>query len=129
MYVSVVQVRELVQTMKLDFDSPVNSNRRILVSFSVDGAELNSTAGAIFGFMRILNQVDYIDSPLMQFPVLLAQTNESRTFLSQTLPQVLAGLISLQTTGVDVVCVDDECCSRESEAEHSHRYCCCVLQY
>ena len=95
-----------VKTMKLDFGSEVCQVPTVVVVFSVDGAELHSTTGAIFGFIRFLNQVDYVDSPLMQFPVLLAQAKESRSFFNATLPTVLAGLIKLKKRNcVDVVCV------------------------
>lgn len=108
--------------MYFDFRSVASTaTRAILISFSVDGAELNASAGAIFGFIRVLNQVDYIDSPLMQFPILLAQTSESRDFYSYTLPDVLKGLIELSHTGVDVVCIDDECPSCEGDDDHTHR--------
>ena len=108
--------------MHFDFRSVADSTTNsILISFSVDGAELNASAGAIFGFLRVLNQVDYIDSPLMQFPVLLAQTSETREFYAYTLPDVLKGLIELSRTGVDVVCVDEDCPSFEREVDHTHR--------
>lgn len=115
------QMKPLVKTMQFDLKSTSTSINRILLSFSVDGAELNATSGAIFGFLRVLNQVDYIDSPLMQYPILLAQTAESREFFGRTLPTCLNGLIKLSETGVDVVCIDDNCQQYCEYSDHSHK--------
>lgn len=101
---------KLVKTMDFTLANTRGlTEKRVLVMFSVDGAGLHSNASGVFGFLRVLNQVDYVDSPLMQFPVLLAQTSESRTFFAETLPRVLGGLAALEATGIDVVCTDEDC--------------------
>jgi hypothetical protein len=101
---------KLVKTMDFTLRNTRGlTEKRVLVMFSVDGAGLHSNASGVFGFLRVLNQVDYVDSPLMQFPVLLAQTTESRTFFGETLPRVLGGLAALEATGIDVVCTDENC--------------------
>ena len=94
---------------------------RVLVGVSFDGAELNSTSGAMLGFLKFFNQVDYVDSPLMQFPVLLAQAKETRAFLGETLPVVLRGLVKLAAEKVNVVCVDDTCPDRVPDEDHTHK--------
>lgn len=47
----------IVETMKLKLNSKKDAEPCILAVFSIDGAGLNSTSTAVFGFMRILNQV------------------------------------------------------------------------
>ena len=51
---------------------------QLLVVFSVDGAKLHSSSDGVFGFLRVLNQVEFAESTLMQATVMLAQCNESR---------------------------------------------------
>jgi len=103
-HVLLYQNESFVRTLALE-----QLNGTIVVSYTVDGVQLNSTSGAILGFLKVLNQVDYLDSPLMQFPVLLSQAKESREYYAKTLPPLLRGLIALSERGVDVLCVRDDC--------------------
>ena len=64
--------------------------------------------------------VEYVDSPLMQFPVILGQAAESRRFFREALPLVLAGLMKLSRDEVDVICVDKKCPERNHEC-HYHK--------
>ena len=117
----VMSCRALVATMDLTLGRGIGADKSILVVFSVDGAQLNSNSGGVFGFLRILNQVNYIDSPLMQFPVLMALTEESRAFYGVTLPPVIKGLVELRESGIDVICVDGTCPDNANSLHHFHR--------
>lgn len=117
----VMACRALVTTMDLTLGKGVGAEKSVLVVFSVDGAQLNSNSGGVFGFLRILNQVNFIDSPLMQFPVLMALTEESRAFYGVTLPPVIDGLVALRENGIDVLCVDSACLDNANSLHHFHR--------
>jgi hypothetical protein len=134
--------RPFVETLDLNLGRPHRPDSanasQLMVIVSFDGAELHSTAGAIFGFLRVVNQLDFTESPLMQAPILLAQCSESRcdialragtptmsrSFFRETLPTVLAGLCRLrdQTDGVPVLCVDDKCEQEVMSHSHSHPF-------
>ena len=111
-----------VKTMDLNLGRAKNCPlpKTVLVIVSVDGAELHSTAGGVFGFMRVMNQTDFRNSPLMQATVLLGQTKEDRTFLSETMPLLLQGLDELRQNGVNVICVDPSCPDMQEEPKHFH---------
>ena len=107
-------------TLRADNTSTA-SPPRVHALFSVDGAALNSSTGTVLGFVRILNMVDYVDSPLMQYPLLMAATSESRSFYAATLPKIFSGFSKLTETGVRVICVDDGCTDRLL-SENGHHY-------
>lgn len=124
-YDSVALIRAILSTPKLvklmDFSLRTTCASivpRIHVLFSVDGAALNSSTGTVLGFIRVLNMVDYVDSPLMQYPILMAATSESRGFYSATLPTIFAGFDELKNDGVDVICVNGDC---QISGRHFHR--------
>ena len=108
----------LLETMDLTLGVE-GGKKHILAVFSVDGASLHSDKQGVFGFLRILNQLEFKDSPLMQAPVLLAQCKESREFYSKTLVDLLKGLVELQKDGVEVTCQDKDC--EDIGVGHLHR--------
>ena len=114
--------RPFVKTMDLSLGRKGPWVKRVMVIVSVDGAELHSTSGGVFGFMRIMNQVKFINSPLMQATILLAQTKEDRRFFSVTMPILLSGLEELHQSGVQVLCIDSECAETSTAVEHFHTY-------
>ena len=69
--------KKFVRTMDLHLGRG-HGPPQLLVVFSVDGVKLHSSSDGVFGFLRILNQVHFIESTLMQATVMLAQCSESR---------------------------------------------------
>ena len=52
--------KEFVRTVDLSLGKG-DGSKKLLVVFSCDGAELHSTASGVFGFMRVLNQIDFVN--------------------------------------------------------------------
>ena len=53
--------KAFARTMDLSIGKGENSFKQLLVVFSIDGAELHSTASGVFGFIRVLNQVNFVN--------------------------------------------------------------------
>lgn len=123
---AILSTPKLVKLMDFTLRTAATSTHmalpRVHALFSVDGAALNSSTGTVLGFVRILNMVDYVDSPLMQYPLLMAATSESRSFYAATLPKIFSGFNKLTEAGVEVVCVDDGCADHRRTASGRRHY-------